>query len=162
MEIKKLENRYQWICNIDGFSYVRTEIEWKDKPNSIVWHLNQDESGDEEVTGPNDDKLEELFWKANVKTNEPIQILGDDVSEYEKNDMDDFVVNGKLSISKLYELAKKEGFEDRTLFFSVKNKTTGQHFSTDTVVDFGKGWSKDTAIMHLIWEELPHTDACQG
>jgi hypothetical protein len=90
------------------------------------------------------------------------QILDNDISEYEKNDMDDFVVNGKLSISKLYELAKKEGFEDRTLFFSVKNKTTGQHFSTQTVVDFGKGWSKDTAIMHLIWEELPHTDACQG
>jgi len=90
------------------------------------------------------------------------QTLDDDVIEYEKNDMGDFVVNGKLSISKLYELAKKEGFEDRTLFFSVKNKTTGQYFSTDTVLDFGKGWSKDTAIMHLIWEELPHTDACQG
>ena len=79
-----------------------------------------------------------------------------------KNDMEDFVINGKLTIKELYELAKKEGFEDRHLFFSVKNKTTGQHFSTDTVVDFGKGWSKDSAIIHLNWEELPHQDACVG
>lgn len=79
-----------------------------------------------------------------------------------KNDMEDFVINGKLTIKELYELAKKEGFEDRHLFFSVKNKTTGQHFSTDTVVDFGKGWSKDSAIMHLTWEDLPHQDVCDG
>ena len=43
-----------------------------------------------------------------------------------KNDMEDFVINGKLTIKELYELAKKEGFEDRHLFFSVKNKTTGK------------------------------------
>jgi hypothetical protein len=79
-----------------------------------------------------------------------------------KNDMEDFVINGKLTIKELYELAKKEGFEDRYLFFSVKNKKTGQHFSTDTVVDFGKGWTKDSAIMHLTWEELPYQDAYVG
>jgi hypothetical protein len=77
-----------------------------------------------------------------------------------KNDMGGFIVNGKLSIKELYELAKQEGFEDRYLFFSVKNKTTGQYFSTDTVVDFGKGWSKDSAIMHLTWEEIGHMDSC--
>lgn len=77
-----------------------------------------------------------------------------------KNEMGDFIINGKLSIKELYELAKKEGFEERDLFFSIKNNTTGQHFSTHMVVDFGKGWTKDTAIMHLSWEELPHTDSC--
>jgi len=82
------------------------------------------------------------------------------MSERTKNDMDDFVIDGKLSIKELYELAKKEGFEDRTLLFSVKNQKTGQYFSTDHVVDFGKGWSKKTAIMHLTWEELPKCDAC--
>ena len=76
--------------------------------------------------------------------------------------MGDFVINGKLTIKELYELAKQEGFEDRTLFFSVKNKTTKQHFGTDNVVDFGKGWSKNSAIMHLTWEELLHQDACVG
>ena len=73
--------------------------------------------------------------------------------------MEDFVIDGKLTIEELYNLAKSEGFEDRHLFFSVKNKTTGQHFSTDNVIDFGKGWTKDSAIMHLSWEELPNNDA---
>ena len=80
----------------------------------------------------------------------------------EKNDMEDFVINGHLTIKELYELAKQEGFENRHLFFSIKNPKTGQYFSTDHVVDFGKGWTKDTAIMHLTWEELPHTDSCPG
>lgn len=80
----------------------------------------------------------------------------------EKNEMEDFVIDGPLTIKELYELAKAEGFEDRELFFSIKNVTTKQHFSTSHVVDFGKGWSKNTAIMHLTWEELPHSDACQG
>jgi hypothetical protein len=30
------------------------------------------------------------------------------------------------------------------------------------VVDFGKGWSKDTAIVLLTWEDLPQTDSCPG
>ena len=80
----------------------------------------------------------------------------------EKNDMGDFVIDGKLTIKELYELAKEEGFEDRHLFFSVKNKETGQHFSTDHVVDFGKGWCKNSATMHLVWEELPQMDSSPG
>lgn len=80
----------------------------------------------------------------------------------EKNEMEDFVIDGQLTIKELYELAKQEGFENRYLFFSIKNPKTKQHFSTDHVVDFGKGWTKDTAIMHLTWEELPHTDSCPG
>ena len=77
-----------------------------------------------------------------------------------KNGMDDFVIDGKLSIKELYELAKSEGFEDRTLFFSIRNSKTKQHFSTHYVVDFGKGWTKDTAIMHLTWEDLPEFNTC--
>jgi hypothetical protein len=79
-----------------------------------------------------------------------------------KNDMEDFVINGKLTIKELYELAKKDGFEDRHLFFSIKNTTNGKHFSTSNVVDFGKGWSKDSAIMHLSFEEEVVKDCCQG
>ena len=82
--------------------------------------------------------------------------------ERTKNEMDDFVINGRLTIKELYELSKQEGLEDRYLFFSVKNKTTGQHFSTDEVVDFGKGWSKKSVMMHLTWEELPQHDTCPG
>jgi len=80
----------------------------------------------------------------------------------EKNEMDDFVINGGLTIKELYELAKSEGFEDRELFFSVKNHITGQFFSTSHVVDFGKGWCKNSVIMHLTWEDLPLVDSCNG
>lgn len=83
-------------------------------------------------------------------------------SEYKKDDMDNIIINGKLSIKRLYELAKQEGIEDRSLFFSVKNKITGQSFGTHEIVDFGKGWTKNTAIMHLTWEDLPQQDAAQG
>lgn len=74
--------------------------------------------------------------------------------------MDDFVINGPLTIEELYTLAKQEGFEKRELFFSIKNPETKQHFSTYHVVDFGKGWTKDSAIMHLTWTELPHMNSC--
>ena len=79
-----------------------------------------------------------------------------------KNEMGDFVIDGTLTIKELYELAKQDGFEDRRLFFSVKNENTGQYFSTSNVKYFGKGWTKDSAIMRLTWEDLPHEDACVG
>lgn len=82
------------------------------------------------------------------------------MTQREKNGMDDFVINGSLSIKELYELAKSEGFEDRTLFFSIKNTKTGQYFSTHQVVDFGKGWTKNTCIMHLTWNDLPEYSTC--
>ena len=80
----------------------------------------------------------------------------------EKNEMEDFVIDGELTIKELYELAKEGGFEDRHLFFSIKNTTTKQHFSTSHVVDFGKGWTKDSAIMHLTWDDIPQMDCCPG
>jgi len=78
----------------------------------------------------------------------------------EKNKMDDFLIEGPLTIKELYELSVSEGLEDRKLFFSIKNPTTGQHFSTSHVVDFGKGWTKDSVIMHLTWEDLEQSDSC--
>lgn len=80
----------------------------------------------------------------------------------EKNDMGDFVINGELTIKELYELAKQEGIEDRYLFFSIKNPKTKQHLSTHHVVDFGKGWTKNSAIMHLTWEDEPQLGCVQG
>jgi hypothetical protein len=71
-----------------------------------------------------------------------------------KNEMDDFIIDGKLTIKELYEIAKENGFEESELFFSVKNPITKQHFSTSHVVDFGKGWSKGSAIMHLTWTDI--------
>jgi hypothetical protein len=77
-----------------------------------------------------------------------------------KNQMDDFVINGRLTIEELYTLAKQEGFEKRELFFSVENPETEQDISTSHVVSFGKGWTKDTVIMHLTWTEISHMECC--
>jgi hypothetical protein len=67
MDIKKLEVRKQWICRVGDHSYVRTNIEWGHNPATITWHLNEDHV--EGVTYLNDDELEKLFWKLNVKKN---------------------------------------------------------------------------------------------
>jgi hypothetical protein len=34
MNIGKLETRQPWLCEVDGTTYVRTEIQWNDdRPN---------------------------------------------------------------------------------------------------------------------------------
>jgi hypothetical protein len=35
-----------------------------------------------------------------------------------KNEMEDYIINGDLTIEELYELAKKDSFEKRKLFFN--------------------------------------------
>lgn len=83
----------------------------------------------------------------------------------DKRELDEnehFVINGELSIKELYELAKQGGFENRYLFFSVKNEKTGQYFSTVTVKTFGKGWSKNSVRMSLTWEDSEDTDCSPG
>jgi hypothetical protein len=61
MEITKLETRQPWLCEVDGHSYVRTEIQWtNDAPNDITWHLNEDSAQDYEPL--TDEQLEKLFW----------------------------------------------------------------------------------------------------
>jgi hypothetical protein len=39
-----------------------------------------------------------------------------------KDDMEDFIIDGKLSIEELYYLAKKDGFEKRNIFFKLKEE----------------------------------------
>ena len=62
MKIKKLETRQPWLCEVDGTTYVRNEIQWvHDRPNDITWHLNEDQvEGKVYLT---DEQLEKLFWE---------------------------------------------------------------------------------------------------
>lgn len=71
MKIKNLESRRKWLCEVDGHSYVRTEIDWiDDRPITITWHLNEDSTADyEQLT---DEQLEDMFWKSNGKKNNPV------------------------------------------------------------------------------------------
>lgn len=64
MNIRKLETRQPWLCEVDGTTYVRTEIKWiDDRPNDITWHLNEDQvEGKVYLT---DEQLEKLFLENN-------------------------------------------------------------------------------------------------
>ena len=71
MTFKNLESRRTWLCEAEGHSYVRTEIDWiDDRPITITWHLNEDGTADyEQLT---DEQLEDMFWKSNGKKNNPV------------------------------------------------------------------------------------------
>lgn len=82
----------------------------------------------------------------------------------EKDDMDDFIIDGKLSIEELYYLAKKDGFEKRTLYFKLKEE--GNRMSdtiyTEHVMSFGKGWTKNTSIITIKYKKEEVQDSCSG
>ena len=71
MKIKKLPLRTQWLCEVEGHEYVRTQIEWTDnRPTTITWHLNEDSTADYKQLS--NEELETLFWQNNVKKNNPV------------------------------------------------------------------------------------------
>ena len=81
----------------------------------------------------------------------------------EKDELEDFIINGKLTIKELYELAKEGGFENNTLYFIGREK--GEKFSnlySENVITFGRGWSKNTVILKFEYEKEKHMDACPG
>jgi hypothetical protein len=70
MKIEKLESRTKWLCEAEGHSYVREEIQWTNGGITIGWYLNEDGTADyEQLT---DEQLETLFWQNNVKKNNPV------------------------------------------------------------------------------------------
>ena len=69
MELKKLENKCQWLLKVDGQSYLRTQIDWYDNDNqqSVKWHhIEYPKKG---IIYLRDEILEELFWENNSKSN---------------------------------------------------------------------------------------------
>lgn len=82
MKITKLETRQTWLCEVNGTTYVRTEIKWTDNtPNDITWHLNKDQvegevcftDGNLSFSSKPSEQLEKLFWE-NIKTNNPVLV----------------------------------------------------------------------------------------
>ena len=81
----------------------------------------------------------------------------------EKDDMDDFIIGGELTIKELYELAKQEGYENNVLYLIGKEK--GEHFSnvySKNVTTFGRGWAKKTMILKFEYEIEKQVDCCPG
>lgn len=60
MLITETPTRTQWICEIEGHSYVRTRIRPVNEGDSFGWHLNEDQ--EEGIVYFTEEKLEELFW----------------------------------------------------------------------------------------------------
>lgn len=81
-----------------------------------------------------------------------------------KDDMEDFIIDGKLSIEELYYLAKKDGFEKRNLYFKLKEEgnSMSDTIYADHVMAFGKGWTKDTCIMTIKYKKEVIQDSCSG
>lgn len=82
----------------------------------------------------------------------------------EKDDMDDYIIDGKLSIEELYYLAKRDGFEKRNLFFKVveEGKKMSDTIYTEHVMTIGKGWTKGTSVMEIKYKkEIPENN-CAG
>lgn len=83
--------------------------------------------------------------------------------ERPRNEFDDFIINGKLTIKELYELAKSEGFEDSTLYIVGKNEAEKfQDVYTENITSIGKGWAKGTAMLKITYKKEKVMDACQG
>jgi hypothetical protein len=84
-------------------------------------------------------------------------------NERQINELGDIVVNGDFTIQELYDYAKENGFEDRKLYLIGKemNKQSSEVY-TQKITTFGKGWSKDTAILKFEYEKEIHSDTCPG
>lgn len=82
----------------------------------------------------------------------------------EKDDMDDFIIDGELSIEELYILAKKEGFEKNNLYFKIKEEggNMSDTIYTDHVMAFGRGWGKGTCIMTIKYKKEEPIHSCAG
>lgn len=82
----------------------------------------------------------------------------------EKDDMEDFIIDGKLSIEELYYLAKRDGFEKRNLYFKLKEEgnSMSDTIYAEHVMSFGKGWTNDTCIMTIKYKKEESIGECSG
>jgi hypothetical protein len=111
MKIKKLETRENWVCEVNGHSYVRTEIEWMtDEPITITWHLNEDNTqGFEPLT---DEQLEKLFWENNTKTNNPVLVELPLNEEVKRTFNDQDMINFLQSVFGMEDFDYKQALEN--------------------------------------------------
>lgn len=67
----------------------------------------------------------------------------------EVDEMGDIILTENITIKELYQLAKEQGIENRTLFVKVRDVKTHNNMFTQNVVAFGRGWTKDSCILTL-------------
>ena len=83
----------------------------------------------------------------------------------ERNEMGDLLIKSELTIKELYDLACKEGIENRKLNIKMLDNNGKSIGVSGLIVSLGKWWSKDSAIMEVDkWytpEELNNTGYCE-
>jgi hypothetical protein len=84
--------------------------------------------------------------------------------ERKKNELGDIIVNGKLTVRELYEFAKENNRLDAEILFKNKERE-GKMIDTiytAEVSHFGTGWSKNTIMIHTIYDKQFEVATCQG
>jgi len=121
--IKQNETKTQWVCEMEGNSYVRTLIEWNDvnRKDTITWHLNKDQVEGE--TYLSEVRLEELFrLTSNTLNKKPKEeTLTIRIDNSKKNDFQKICESENKDMSRrLNEFIEKEIKEKRkaSMFFS--------------------------------------------
>ena len=83
-------------------------------------------------------------------------------NERQINELGDIVINGEFTIQELYDYAKENGFENRTLYLIGKEEGKISDIYTKKITTFGKGWTKNTALLKFEYQKEIHTDSCPG
>ena len=80
------------------------------------------------------------------------------------NELDDLIINGKLSIQELYDFAKENDLMDANLYFVSKKEggSMSDTIYTQNVTHFGRGWSKKTIMIHTSYKKDEEIDTCKG
>jgi hypothetical protein len=150
MKIRKLETRQPWLCEVDGTTYVRTEIQWNDdRPNDVTWHLNEDQvEGKLYLT---DEQLEKLFWENNVKTNtSPLVNIpnGDDFFKTNREPLEEVIL----------KLKSESDLEPNTIYFSNERKEMLKLCPNGDIFVHGRLADNDKEVVDALREFLTKQD----
>lgn len=79
-----------------------------------------------------------------------------------RTDLGDLIIDKKITIREFYEIACKEGIEDRYLNIKMKDGKKSVGISTK-IISMGKWWTKDSAIIEVDkWNEPDNGGVCNG
>lgn len=82
----------------------------------------------------------------------------------ERNELDDLIIDGELTIEEFYNIAVKEGIANRKLNVTLYDKNGKSIGSSGKIRSLGKWWCKDSAIIEFDkWytpDELLETGHC--
>lgn len=86
--------------------------------------------------------------------------------EKRTEEFDDLIIDRKLTYKELYELAVKEGLENKEIHLVLVDPLDKKRIQCDRFKSIGTGWSKDSSVLEgVVWrtpEELGGIGSCQN